>query len=44
MVLEYLGNPMVWVAEKMPLVVIDGQEGKVGQRRIRDAELRKMKM
>lgn len=28
----------------MPLVVIDGREEKVGQRCIRDAELRKMKM
>lgn len=42
--LEYLGNLMVWVVEKMPLVVIDGREEKVGQRCVRDAELRKMKM
>lgn len=35
---------MGWVVEKMPLVVIDGREEKVGQRCIRAPELRKMKM
>lgn len=42
--LEYLGNLMGWVTEKMPLLVIDGREEKVDQRYIRDPELRKMKI
>lgn len=42
--LEYLGSLMGWVAEKMLLVVIDGREEKVGQRYIRDPELRKMQI
>lgn len=44
MELEYRGNPMVKVAQKVPLVVIDGRAERAGQRCIRDAELRKMKM
>lgn len=44
MELEYRGNLMVYVAEKVLLAVIDGWAERAGQRRIRGAELRKMKI